>query len=38
VVIHHITAKDTIDERVIKALSEKDRTQTALIDAVKANL
>ncbi|MPL61738.1 hypothetical protein SDC9_07325 [bioreactor metagenome] len=38
VVIHHITAKHTIDERVIKALSEKDRTQTALIDSVKANL
>ncbi len=38
VVIHHIIAKDTIDERVIKSLSEKDRTQTALIDAVKAAL
>lgn len=38
VVIHHIIAKDTIDERVIKTLSEKDRTQTALIDAVKAAL
>jgi len=38
VVIHHIIAKGTIDERVMKALSEKDRTQTALIDAVKANL
>lgn len=38
VVIHHIIAKDTIDERILKALSEKDRTQAALIDAVKANL
>ena len=38
VVLHHIIAKDTIDERVMKALSEKDRTQTALIEAVKANL
>jgi SNF2 family DNA or RNA helicase len=38
VVIHHIIAKGTIDERVIKALSEKDRTQTALIDEVKTNL
>jgi len=38
VVIHHIIAKDTIDERIIKSLSEKDRTQTALIDAVKAAL
>ena len=38
VVLHHIIAKDTIDERVMKALSAKDKTQTALIDAVKANL
>ncbi len=38
VVIQHITAKDTIDERILKALSEKDKTQSALIDAVKANL
>jgi len=38
VVVHHIIAKGTIDERVMKALSEKDRTQTALIEAVKANL
>ncbi len=38
VVLHHIIAKDTIDERVMKALREKDKTQTALIDAVKANL
>jgi len=38
VVVQHIVAKGTIDERVLKALSEKDRTQTALIEAVKANL
>ena len=38
VVIHHLIAKDTIDERVMKALKEKDHTQSALIDAVKANL
>jgi len=38
VVIHHIIAKDTIDEDVIKALEGKDATQTALIEAVKANL
>ena len=38
VVLHHIIAKSTIDERVMKALSDKDRTQTALIEAVKANL
>jgi SNF2 family DNA or RNA helicase len=38
VVVQHIVTKNTIDERVLKALSEKDRTQAALIDAVKANL
>jgi len=38
VVIHHIIAKDTIDEDVIRALEGKDATQTALIEAVKANL
>ncbi|WP_446898873.1 SNF2-related protein [Clostridium sp. LBM24168] len=36
VVIHHILAKDTIDERVMKALENKDTSQAALIDAVKA--
>jgi Superfamily II DNA/RNA helicases, SNF2 family len=38
VVIHHIITKGTIDEQVMKALKHKDKTQTALIDAVKANL
>lgn len=38
VVIHHLIAKDTIDERVMKALKDKDSTQAALIDAVKATL
>lgn len=38
VVIHHIIAKDTIDEDVMKALQKKERTQNALIDAVKAEL
>ncbi len=38
VIIHHIVAKDTIDEQVMKALKRKDKTQTALIDAVRANL
>lgn len=38
VVIHHIIAKGTIDELVMTALERKDKTQTALIDAVKANL
>ena len=38
VILHHIVAKDTIDERVMKALIDKNKTQTALIEAVKANL
>jgi SNF2 family DNA or RNA helicase len=38
VAIHHIVTKGTIDEQVMKALRNKDKTQTALIDAVKANL
>ena len=36
--IIHLISKGTIDERIIKALSEKDNTQSALIEAVKANL
>ena len=38
VVVQHIVAQGTIDNRIIKALSQKEHTQTALIDAVKANL
>ncbi len=38
VVIHHILAKGTMDERVLRAVGEKDKTQTALIDAVRAEL
>ena len=38
VIIHHIVTKRTIDEQVMRALKRKDRTQEALIDAVKANL
>jgi SNF2 family DNA or RNA helicase len=38
VVVQHIVAKGTIDERILKALSQKDNTQSALIEAVKANL
>jgi SNF2 family DNA or RNA helicase len=38
VIIHHLIAKDTIDKRVMQALKNKDTTQTALIDAVKADL
>ena len=38
VVIQHIITKGTIDEDIMKALERKDKTQTALIDAVKANI
>ena len=38
VVVQHIITKGTIDERIMKALSEKDTTQAALIEAVKADL
>lgn len=38
VVIQHIITEGTIDERILKALSEKDGTQSALIDAVKAEV
>ena len=38
VVIHHIITEDTIDENIMKALKTKDKAQSALIDAVKANL
>lgn len=36
--IIHIVTKDTVDERIVKALQTKDCTQSALIDAVKANI
>ncbi len=36
--IHYILAKDTIDEDVMKALENKNKTQAALKNAVKANL
>lgn len=38
VVVQHIITKGTIDERIQKALSDKNNTQSALIAAVKANL
>lgn len=38
VVIHHIITKGTIDEQIMNALRRKDKTQIALIDAVKAQL
>ena len=38
VIIHHLIAKETMDERVMDALNKKNNTQSALIDAVKATL
>lgn len=38
VITHHIIAKGTIDEDVMKALRKKEKTQDALIDAVRVNL
>lgn len=36
--IIHLISKGTIDEKIMKALSVKDTTQSALIDAVKAEI
>ena len=38
VIIHHIIAQGTIDEQILQALEDKDKTQAALIHAVKAQL
>jgi SNF2 family DNA or RNA helicase len=38
VLIHHIITTSTIDRDIMAALRRKDRTQSALIAAVKANL
>ena len=38
VVIHHIIAKETIDEDVMAALRKKEKIQSALIDSVKARI
>ena len=38
VTITHIIAEGTIDEQVMQALQKKDKTQAALIEAVKAEL
>lgn len=34
----HIIAHDTIDMQILRALQAKDKTQTALIEAVKADV
>lgn len=38
VVVMHIVTKGTIDERILKALEQKDHSQSALIEAVKAEI
>lgn len=38
VVVQHIITSGTMDERIMQALSAKERTQNALIDAVKAEV
>lgn len=38
VTVIHILTQGTVDEKIMKALAEKDSTQSALIDAIKAEL
>ena len=38
VVVQHIVTQGTIDLRILRALKEKDKTQAALIEAVKAEV
>lgn len=38
VVIHHLITKNTIDENIMKSLKRKDKTQEALMRAVKAKI
>lgn len=38
VVIQHIITKGTVDERIMKTLQDKDEIQTALMEAVKAEI
>lgn len=35
VIVHHLVAQDTLDERVMAALTAKDATQKGLLDALK---
>ena len=35
VIVHHVLAEKTVDEVIMKALKTKDRTQRALLDALK---
>lgn len=36
VIVHHIVARDTVDDRVMKILEKKETTQSELLSAVKA--
>lgn len=38
VVIHHLIAKGTLDEKVMAALEKKDGSQSALVEAVRARI
>lgn len=38
VIIHHLVAKDTVDEKVLRILQGKEKNQNALLEAVKAQL
>lgn len=38
VVIQHLTVQNTIDEEIMTALENKDKTQSAMLHAVKARL
>lgn len=38
VIIHHLVSVGTIDEDIMKVLESKDRTQAAMMQAVKARL
>ena len=38
VVIHHIITRGTVDEDVMRSLSEKDRSQASLMRAVRARV
>ncbi len=38
VVVLHLVAQGTIDEKILRAISDKDDTQAALIEAVKAEI
>ena len=35
IVVHHVIAKDTIDEAILQAVKRKDKTQQKLLDAVR---